>query len=711
MNINSGGYFFERYLTGWYEIRLSDRYENCLLGDEVIFQDRHLVITAKTSQIRNNQWVHDYVLCPESGCNVERMYNPKLAGASVKGTVLETSLCANRLSLETDGAGEQEDAWHTQPVYYAGGGKGYSGQPEKGDTQYLFFPTMREENRYILGCVDAGEEKIASLVEETADEKPEDEETVTVGCGLSQTEPTVTETATKTVSAATVTAPAMAATATDAAEDKARSLPKIKNWSTPGRRMLVLSETGVVLSEGSRNRVSVQPWGIRVRSSGNLELTAEQGIAGTAPQMTFEAKNYIWLRSGRGGMLLLPDQIQMSAPLLHLASPLSEFHPLRARTDVEAVLLAYEKAKKSAPVYVAPDGSIVQRGDYDDILHSDEMYEYFKENVLNKDPNYCLEPGMAFQTLYEGWLDDTYGRTPMGQFWDHMSTVDGLQDALDVAGFVVDAADLINAAIYFYHGNVAEGVLCLISVIPYVGSFLGKGGKLALHNIDLLAKADEVLESLKLVIKVVPEQLESYKKLLLEGWEQFCNMIPTNGGYRLCFAEGYSFPDGKIFIEFIDDLGKKIDEFNPRALFSKVDEGVGAASDGSRIGSKVSDGLGEAAEGALKGGTDVIQSKFNKLLNSDYYKTDFGYDCSEIAQDFYDAAGQQGKIYRIEGKSGNINGYEYNNQVEYIYHEVYSDGTYIYDPRYTNVPVLKDDYFRALREINPDGFDVFEIME
>lgn len=38
------------------------------------------------------------------------------------------------------------------------------------------------------------------------------------------------------------------------------------------------------------------------------------------------------------------------------------------------------------------------------------------------------------------------------------------------------------------------------------------------------------------------------------------------------------------------------------------------------------------------------------------------------------------------------------------------DGVYIYDPRYQNMPVLKDDYFRALKEINPDGFDVFTIQ-
>lgn len=43
----------------------------------------------------------------------------------------------------------------------------------------------------------------------------------------------------------------------------------------------------------------------------------------------------------------------------------------------------------------------------------------------------------------------------------------------------------------------------------------------------------------------------------------------------------------------------------------------------------------------------------------------------------YDAAGHKGKIYRIEGNNGYIKGYEYNAQVEYIYHEVYSDGIYM----------------------------------
>ena len=106
------------------------------------------------------------------------------------------------------------------------------------------------------------------------------------------------------------------------------------------------------------------------------------------------------------------------------------------------------------------------------------------------------------------------------------------------------------------------------------------------------------------------------------------------------------------------------------------------------------------------------RTKFDELLNSEYYKIDFGYDCSEIAEDFYNAADGQGKVYKIEGENGTINAFEYGHNVEYLYHEVYSDGTYIYDPRFSNKPVLKRDYFRKLREINVDGFYVYEkIME
>ena len=160
------------------------------------------------------------------------------------------------------------------------------------------------------------------------------------------------------------------------------------------------------------------------------------------------------------------------------------------------------------------------------------------------------------------------------------------------------------------------------------------------------------------------------------------------------------------------DPGQMVADFVTGVVIGEFLDGMMAATQNKlrSIFANYDAAMCEAIGSGSKGGSDVVQSKFNKLLNSDYYKNNPGYDCSEIATDFYDTAGQQGKIYRIEGKDGVINGYEYGKVYDFEYHEVYSDGVYIYDPRYQNTPVLKDDYFRALKEINPDGYDVFSIQ-
>ena len=143
----------------------------------------------------------------------------------------------------------------------------------------------------------------------------------------------------------------------------------------------------------------------------------------------------------------------------------------------------------------------------------------------------------------------------------------------------------------------------------------------------------------------------------------------------------------------------------------KYANGVGSTAEDLVKHADDADGIPrEVGRQIIDGDLDTsIQSKLEDLLNSDYYKYDPGYDCSEIAEDFYNVAGNQGNIYRIEGKNGIINGFEYDDILEFDYHEVYSDGINIYDPRYRNEAIPKDDYFRALKEINPDGFDVFTI--
>ena len=240
-------------------------------------------------------------------------------------------------------------------------------------------------------------------------------------------------------------------------------------------------------------------------------------------------------------------------------------------------------------------------------------------------------------------------------------------ELLDWLGFIFDPADAINFLWYTAEGNAAMAAATAVAIVPAAGSFIAKGTKQAIKAGKKAAqKAGE-----KAVRNATEKAAKkaAKKKLAKEAGKE-----AAEKGAEKAAKEAAEKATEKTAKETAEKTAK------------------------------------EATEKGVKSGSDVVQSKYNKLLNSDYYKNNSGYDCSEIAADFYDAAGQQGKIYRIEGKNGVINGYEYGKVFDYEYHEVYSDGVYIYDPRYQNTPVLKDDYFRALKEINPGGFDVFTIQ-
>ncbi|MBU9709237.1 hypothetical protein KSP24_20250 [Paenibacillus sp. AK121] len=49
---------------------------------------------------------------------------------------------------------------------------------------------------------------------------------------------------------------------------------------------------------------------------------------------------------------------------------------------------------------------------------------------------------------------------------------------------------------------------------------------------------------------------------------------------------------------------------------------------------------------------------------------------------------------------------EYGSKVDFDYHTVYSDGKYIYDPRYSEVPIPKDAYLEKLKQSNGGNIEV-----
>jgi hypothetical protein len=82
--------------------------------------------------------------------------------------------------------------------------------------------------------------------------------------------------------------------------------------------------------------------------------------------------------------------------------------------------------------------------------------------------------------------------------------------------------------------------------------------------------------------------------------------------------------------------------------------------------------------------------------------------CSEIAPKLLQAAGGKGQILEVRPTTPrNLNVFE-NGRLEQgqSYHQVYTDGRYVYDPRLSPQPIPKGDWEQHIRNINPGGVNI-----
>lgn len=80
-------------------------------------------------------------------------------------------------------------------------------------------------------------------------------------------------------------------------------------------------------------------------------------------------------------------------------------------------------------------------------------------------------------------------------------------------------------------------------------------------------------------------------------------------------------------------------------------------------------------------------------------------DCSEIAWKLQSAGDGTGNILEVRpAQSGDLNVFE-NGSVEggKYYHQVYTDGNYVYDPRWSSEPVPLNSWQQSIQYLNPNG--------
>lgn len=88
-------------------------------------------------------------------------------------------------------------------------------------------------------------------------------------------------------------------------------------------------------------------------------------------------------------------------------------------------------------------------------------------------------------------------------------------------------------------------------------------------------------------------------------------------------------------------------------------------------------------------------------------------DCSDIAPKLLEASGGQGRIIEVRPlKPNTLNVYENGStEKDMTFHQVYTDGRYVYDPRVSLNPILKGDWEKHIKAINPDGITISDKLQ
>ena len=88
-------------------------------------------------------------------------------------------------------------------------------------------------------------------------------------------------------------------------------------------------------------------------------------------------------------------------------------------------------------------------------------------------------------------------------------------------------------------------------------------------------------------------------------------------------------------------------------------------------------------------------------------------DCSDIAPKLLDAAGGHGKIIEARPTTPyNLNVYENGKIVhEQAFHQVYTDGQYVYDPRVSLKPIPKGDWEKHIKSINQGSVTISDKLQ
>lgn len=129
------------------------------VGDEVVFNNADLTVQSARRILQDGVLKNQYELVRKNGLRGLELYNEKLVGVSLTGSVTKVSRDKVMVQLKIDKPGRAACWLPYSTMSASPDGSGWYCMPEKGDQVRVYFPTNQESEAYAVSAVSGHEPK------------------------------------------------------------------------------------------------------------------------------------------------------------------------------------------------------------------------------------------------------------------------------------------------------------------------------------------------------------------------------------------------------------------------------------------------------------------------------------------------------------------------------------------------------------------------
>lgn len=123
------------------------------VGDDIMLDGKKLCVSGGEHMLVDGIFKNKYYLKPREGIRTPLLFNKRLIGASVSGSVIGVARDKIQVNLEIDQPGKASYWFPYSTMSASPDGSGWYCMPEKGDQVRVYFPTKEESEAYAVSAI------------------------------------------------------------------------------------------------------------------------------------------------------------------------------------------------------------------------------------------------------------------------------------------------------------------------------------------------------------------------------------------------------------------------------------------------------------------------------------------------------------------------------------------------------------------------------